>query len=482
MDQLPAFMNVRGANALVAGGTDAASRKVELLLRAGATVTVYAAQLCPLLADMAKTRVIEHRARHPEADEVAAAALVFAADPEAAVNREVARWARASRVPVCVLGDPEASSFVVPVVIDRSPMVIAISSGGASPVLTRLLRMRLEALIPAGFGRLAAFAAQFRDRARKRIADYGQRRKFWEEVLSGAIAEKVFSGQEASARAALEAALEAAQSAQQARGEVYLVGAGPGNPDLMTFRALRLMQQADVVLHDNLVGDGILELVHADAERIYVGKERGHHALPQEEINTLMVRLALAGKRVLRLKGGDPFMFGRGGEEIETLVEYGIPFEVVPGITSAAGAACYAGIPLTHRDYAQSCTFVTGHKRDFTSDLDWPGLVRPNQTVVIYMGLARLEEIARELIAHGRASQTPAAVVEQATTARQRVLTGTLATLPALATASGIRSPALIIIGEVVTLHGKLNWFNEARVKDVIASPQSVSGKAGIRG
>lgn len=467
MDLLPAFANVRDQRALVAGGTDAAARKVELLLRAGAQVTVYGADLCPLLADLATARVIEHVRRPPEPEEVAAAALVFAADPDAAMNRRIAQWARGQRVPVCVLGDPDASTFVVPVVIDRSPMVIAISSGGASPVLTRLLRMRLEALIPAGFGRLAAFAAAFRERVRQRIIDYGQRRKFWEEVLSGAIAERVFSGQESAARAELEEALASTQTEAQPRGQVYLVGAGPGNPDLMTFRALRLMQQADVVLHDNLVGDGILELVHADAERIYVGKERGNHALPQEEINELMVRLAQAGKRVLRLKGGDPFMFGRGGEEIETLVEYGIPFEVVPGITSAAGAACYSGIPLTHRDFAQSCVFVTGHKRDFSSDLDWPGLVRPHQTVVIYMGLARLAEIAEQLIAHGRPPETPAAVVEQATTAQQRVVTGTLATLPALALASEIRSPALIIVGEVVTLHAKLNWFNEARVKDV---------------
>ncbi len=467
MDLLPAFANVRDQRALVAGGTDAAARKVELLLRAGAQVTVYGADLCPLLADLATARVIEHVRRPPEPEEVAAAALVFAADPDAAMNRRIAQWARGQRVPVCVLGDPDASTFVVPVVIDRSPMVIAISSGGASPVLTRLLRMRLEALIPAGFGRLAAFAAAFRERVRQRITDYGQRRKFWEEVLSGAIAERVFSGQESAARAELEEALASTQTEAQPRGQVYLVGAGPGNPDLMTFRALRLMQQADVVLHDNLVGDGILELVHADAERIYVGKERGNHALPQEEINELMVRLAQAGKRVLRLKGGDPFMFGRGGEEIETLVEYGIPFEVVPGITSAAGAACYSGIPLTHRDFAQSCVFVTGHKRDFSSDLDWPGLVRPHQTVVIYMGLARLAEIAEQLIAHGRPPETPAAVVEQATTAQQRVVTGTLATLPALALASEIRSPALIIVGEVVTLHAKLNWFNEARVKDV---------------
>lgn len=472
MDLLPAFLNVRGARALVAGGSDAAARKVELLLRAGAKVTVFAAELCPVLADLATTRVIEQVGRPPEPEEVAAAALVFAGDADAAINRRIAQWARGQRVPVCVLGDPDASSFVVPVVIDRSPMVIAISSGGASPVLTRLLRMRLEALIPAGFGRLAAFAASFRDRVRQRLADYGQRRKFWEEVLQGAIAEKVFSGQEAAARSALEEALEAAHARAKPRGEVYLVGAGPGNPDLMTFRAMRLMQQADVVLHDNLLGDGILELVHADAERIYVGKERGNHALPQEEINSLMVRLALAGKRVLRLKGGDPFMFGRGGEEIETLVEYGIPFEVAPGITSAAGAACYAGIPLTHRDYAQSCVFVTGHKRDFSSDLDWPGLTRPSQTVVIYMGLSRLAEIAEQLIAHGRAAQTPAAVVEQATTAQQRVVTGTLATLPALAAASEIRSPALIIVGEVVQLHGKLNWFNEARAAN--ESPQSV--------
>jgi uroporphyrin-III C-methyltransferase/precorrin-2 dehydrogenase/sirohydrochlorin ferrochelatase len=243
------------------------------------------------------------------------------------------------------------------------------------------------------------------------------------------------------------------------RGEVYLVGAGPGDADLLTVRALKLMKRADVALYDNLISPEILALLPAATELIYVGKRRADHAMRQEAINALLVEHALAGKRVLRLKGGDPFMFGRGGEEIASLSAHGIPFEVVPGITAALGAAAYAGIPLTHRDYAQSCVFVTGSLKDGSMDLDWTALARPRQTIVVYMGLPGLPLLCRKLVENGLPAGTRAAVVQQGTTSSQRVVTGTLETLPALAIEARLHAPTLIIVGNVVRLRETLNWF-----------------------
>jgi uroporphyrin-III C-methyltransferase/precorrin-2 dehydrogenase/sirohydrochlorin ferrochelatase len=249
------------------------------------------------------------------------------------------------------------------------------------------------------------------------------------------------------------------RSRRRATGTVYLVGAGPGDPDLLTIRAWRLIERADVVLYDNLVSAGVLALVPASAQRIYVGKRRDRHTLPQEEINQMLARLAHEGRCVVRLKGGDPFIFGRGGEEIETLAAQGVPFEVVPGITAALGVASYAGIPLTHRDYAQACTFVTGHLKDGSMDLDWEALARPRQTVVVYMGMLGLPLLCRKLVAHGLAASTPAAIVQQGTTAAQRVVIGTLETLPQRAVEAKLQPPTLIIVGDVVRLHARLDWY-----------------------
>jgi len=462
MKHLPAFLDIRDRTCLVVGGGRRATRKAELLLRAGGRVKVLAAQLEPGMQALLTRGAVEHEPQAIRAAHLRGVALVAAASGDVALDMHVAHLARERGIPVNVADRPEWSTLVFPSIVDRSPLVIAISSGGASPVLARLLRSRLETMIPGAFGRLAALAEEFRKEVRDRFRARRDRRRFWERVFGGRIAEKMLSGQSAAAREEMVRALASGDSAS--RGEVYLVGAGPGNPDLLTFRALRLMQQADVVLHDHLVSDDVLDLVHADAERIYVGKEDRNHALPQDEINALMVKLARDGRRVLRLKGGDPFMFGRGGEEIETLAAHAIPFEVVPGITSAAGASSYAGIPLTHRDYAQSCTFVTGHRREGVDDgqdeLDWPALARPDQTVVVYMGVGTLARTARQLIAHGRAADTPAAIVERATTTEQRVVTGTLATLPDLAKARAVKPPALVIIGEVVALRDRLAWFD----------------------
>lgn len=459
MDFLPVFLKLTSRPCLVVGGGDVAARKVALLLQAGALVTVISPTLTPALAALAKVGTLSYReATFSEADVVGFILAVAATDDEA-VNKRVSISAQALGIPVNVVDDPALCSFIMPSIIDRSPLMVAISTGGASPVLARQLRARLESLIPSTYGRLAQIVDEFRGKAKALLTDTQARRVFWEKMLSGAMPEMVFAGQEQRARETIDQALQRQGNAAPLQGEVYLVGAGPGDPDLLTFRALRLMQQADVVVYDRLVSAPILELVRRDAERIYAGKERANHAIPQEEINDLLVRLAKEGKCVVRLKGGDPFIFGRGGEEIETLTENGIPFQVVPGITAAAGCAAYAGIPLTHRDYAQSCVFVTGHLKDGTMNLNWTLLSQPSQTVVFYMGLQGVDILCRKLIEHGVAPSMPAALVEQGTTPQQRVHIGNLTTLPALVQQANVRAPTLIIVGEVVSLHEKLAWF-----------------------
>jgi uroporphyrin-III C-methyltransferase/precorrin-2 dehydrogenase/sirohydrochlorin ferrochelatase len=457
MDFLPIFLDLREQPCLVVGGGEIAARKCALLARAGARVTVLAPELGAALgAELAAGRVA-HRAATFREEDLEGYALAIAATSDQAVNRAVAAAARARRMPVNVVDQPALCSFILPSIIERAPITVAVSSGGASPVLARLLRARLESLVPAGYGRLAALAREFRDRVKARFAP-AERRRFWERVLQGPIAELVLAGRYADARAALEAALADTRLAFSG-GEVSLVGAGPGDPDLLTFRALRLMQQADVVVYDRLVSQPILDLVRLEAERIYAGKERAKHSLPQEDINQLLVRLAKQGKRVVRLKGGDPFIFGRGGEEIDTLAAEGIPFQVVPGITAAAGCASYAGIPLTHRDYAQSVVFVTGHLQDGSLELNWRALAQPRQTIVFYMGLLALDQLCARLVEHGLPPATPAALVQAGTTPQQRVLAGTLATLPGIVRRSEVRAPTLIIVGEVVKLRERLKWF-----------------------
>jgi len=455
---LPIFLDIKDRPCLVVGGGSVAARKVALLRKAGGAVRVVAPELGRELAKLAGAGNIEHRLGEFEPADLNGQVLVIAATDREAVNRQVSELARERGIPVNVVDQPGLCGFIMPSIIDRSPVQVAISTGGASPVLARLLRARLETYIPAAYGRLARLVDSFRDQVKRRFRNTEQRRHFWEQTLEGRVAELLFAGKEGAARAALQAAVDGVDP-EQPTGEVYLVGAGPGDPDLLTFRALRLMQQADVVVYDRLVAAPILELVRRDAEMVYAGKERNNHALPQEDINQLLVRLAREGKRVLRLKGGDPFIFGRGGEEIATLMDEGIPFQVVPGITAAAGCASYAGIPLTHRDHAQSCVFVTGHLKDGSVDLNWPALAQPNQTVVFYMGLHGVRQICKQLVAHGLAASTPAALVEQGTTQNQQVYAGTLDTLPALVGRHDIKPPTLIIVGSVVSLHDKLAWF-----------------------
>ena len=455
MDFLPIFLNVKGKHCLVVGGGEVAKRKAGVLLEAGANVRVVAPHIDPALAVQ---QGIEAFVARFDVQHLQDIALVIAATNDRSVNRQVSELAQAHNIPVNVVDDPGLCSFIMPAILDRSPLMVAFSSGGASPVLARMMRGKLETLIPQSYSRLAAFVERFRELVKKRVTNPAKRRIFWENMLEGVVAEKVLVGDEDSAEAMLQQMLVSEDNIQ--RGEVYLVGAGPGDPDLLTFRALRLMQKADVVVYDNLVSKPILEMTRRDAKRIYVGKKRDDHVMPQEEINELLVRLAKDGKRVLRLKGGDPFIFGRGGEEIETLAEHGILFQVVPGITAASGVSAYAGIPLTHRDHAQSCIFVTGHLKDGSMNLDWDALVRPKQTVVVYMGLHGLETLCAELIKHGLSGSTPIAIVQQGTTQNQRVITGTLATLPGIAQIEKPQAPTLIIVGGVVTLRKKLAWFN----------------------
>ncbi len=458
MDYLPIFIAIRNKPCIVVGGGEVAARKVSLLLQAGADVLVVAPRLGETLAQQVSKGEVRHRAAAFTADDLDGARLVIAATDNEDVNRQVAEAAGARRLPVNVVDSPALCTFVMPAIIDRSPLVLAVSSGGAAPVLARMVRARLESMIPASYGRLAKLAGQFRDQVKKRFARSADRRIFWEKILQGPIAEMVYSGRDDAAAQALQKALDKESGAPN-QGEVYLVGGGPGDPDLLTFRALRLMQQADVVVYDRLVAPPVLELVRRDAERIYVGKERNNHALRQEEINALLVRLAREGKRVVRLKGGDPFIFGRGGEEIATLAAEGIPFQVVPGITAAAGCAAYSGIPLTHRDHSQSVVFVTGHLQDGSVDLNWKALAHPQQTVVFYMGLHGVPTICRELVNHGLPATTPVALVQQGTTPNQRVFTSTLQALPELIKKEDIKPPTLIIVGTVVNLHDQLKWF-----------------------
>ncbi len=462
MDYLPIFLNIENRPCLVIGGGEVAARKVGLLLDAGGEVTVVAPELCEALSARAEAGEIHHQPTAHDEARLENSALIIAATSDPEANRQVAARARELNIPVNVVDDPHDGSFIMPSIIDRSPVVAAVSTGGASPVLARLIRARLESLIPAGYGRLAELTSRFREKVKRTLANPDDRRRFWDRILQGSVAERVFSGHMEEAEAILEKEL-AEFSPSGGMGEVYLVGGGPGDPDLLTFRALRLMQQADVVVYDRLVAKPVLEMCRRDAQRIYVGKERDRHAMRQEEINALLAKLAKEGKRVVRLKGGDPFIFGRGGEEIDTLAEEGVPFQVIPGITAASGCATYSGIPLTHRDYAQSVTFVTGHLKDGSMDLNWHQLAQPHQTIVFYMGLMGLPVIVEKLQEHGVPADMPIALVQQGTTHLQRVFTGTLENILEIVEKEQPRPPTLIIVGEVVKLHEKLSWYKGER-------------------
>ncbi|WP_049045459.1 siroheme synthase CysG [Aeromonas hydrophila] len=462
MDYLPIFCRLDNKPVLLVGGGEVAERKARLLLDAGAQLTVVAPELDPELAELAANGSIEWLAGEFAPQQLTGKWLVVAATDRREVNALVYQSANQARIFANVVDDPKRSSFIMPSIIDRSPLMVAISSGGKAPVLARLLREKLEALLPQHLGAVAAFAGSLRERVKARFASMGERRRFWERLLGAdRLGQALARGDSASANQ-LADSLFADES--QTGGEVVLVGAGPGDPGLLTLHALRQMQQADVVVYDRLVSDEVMALVRRDAKRIFVGKQAGNHCVPQEGINQLLLEEAKKGQRVVRLKGGDPFIFGRGGEELETLVGSGIGFQVVPGITAASGCAAYAGIPLTHRDHAQSVRFVTAHGKGGAQDLDWPLLAKDKQTLVFYMGLSSCATIREQLLTHGKAGNTPVALIERGTQPSQRVIRGTLDQLPELAV--GVESPALIMVGSVVTLADQLAWFGQGCAAD----------------
>jgi len=458
MDHLPIFIDIRKKPCIVIGGGDIALRKINLLLKAQAKVICLSPLFCKGIKNLSKDGHITLINKSFDQTDIKDYSIIIAATDDSSVNSSISAIAQVKKIPVNVVDSPELSSFIMPSIVDRSPLIIAVSSSGKAPVLSRIIRAKLETVIPSAYGILADIAGEYRQKVKDRFSTIKDRRAFWEAVFSGVIAEKVFSGRISEAKEDIEKQLN--DSVEMELGEVYLVGAGPGDPDLLTFKALRLIQQADVVLYDRLVSKGVMELVRRDSELIYVGKKGGSDkSTKQVDINVQLVKLAKSGKRVCRLKGGDPFIFGRGGEEIESLSEYGIPFQVVPGITAASGCSSYAGIPLTHRDYSQSCRFVTAHLKNGTTNLPWEEFIIDQQTIVFYMALSGAKYICEKLMEHGMDKDMPIAIIEKGTMPEQKVYISSLIELPALLEREDIHAPTLMIVGEVVKLNEKLNWY-----------------------
>lgn len=454
MDYFPLFCRLRGKRCLLVGGGDVAERKARLLLDAGADLHVGAVQFSSAFQQWAEQGKLHLLPGTFEEQWLEGCWLVIAATDDDAVNQQVGDAAEARRIFCNLVDAPQEASAIMPSIVDRSPLMIAVSSGGRAPVLARLMREKLEAMLPQHLGQLASLAGTLRSRVKKTFASMGQRRAFWERFFaSDRLAQTLANGDKPRADHIVDTLFDAPLSQQ---GEVVLVGAGPGDAGLLTLKGLQCIQQADVVVYDRLVSEPILNLVRRDAERIFVGKQAGHHCVPQSQINQLLLEQAQSGKRVVRLKGGDPFIFGRGGEELEVLAQHNIPFSVVPGITAASGCAAYSGIPLTHRDHAQSVRFVTGHLQQ-QGEIEWSKLAAEQQTLVFYMGLNQAPEIQRQLLQHGMDAAMPVAIVQNGTTPEQQMETATLAELSTLA--QQFASPALIIVGRVVSLRRQLRWF-----------------------
>ncbi|MBL8283682.1 MULTISPECIES: siroheme synthase CysG [Acinetobacter] len=456
MDIFPISLKLQQQPCLIVGGGHIAYRKAVLLHKAGAVIHIIAPDIDANLLQLVEESQGQYiQALYPAQIQLNDYRLVIAATDDYAVNTQVFEDCEALKILVNSVDDPPHCRFMVPAIVDRSPLVISVASNGTSPVLSRQIRTQLETSIPHGMGKLAEFSGKWRAAVKAKISNPDERRVFWEDLYASSLKEQVFHDNLVEADRLIEQALAEWKTP---KGEVYLVGAGPGDPELLTLKALRLMQQADVVIYDRLVSPAIMELCRRDATKIYVGKARSNHAVPQEGINALLVEYASKGQRVCRLKGGDPFIFGRGGEEIQELFAAGVPFQVVPGITAASGCSAYAGIPLTHRDYAQSVRFLTGHLKEGSPELPWDELVYQNQTLVLYMGLVGLEKICEKLIEHGQRPDMPVALISKGTTPEQKVLVGTLADIASKVEENHIQAPTLTIIGDVVSLREQLQW------------------------
>lgn len=448
MKYFPLFANLDGRRCVVIGGGEEAARKIRLLLKAGARPLVIASDAVDEIREAAACGALDLALRRFEFSDLDGAALLVVSDDGGAPIEPVLQAARATGIPINVIDRPALSTVVVPGIVDRDPVLVAIGSAGASPVLVRRLREKIEALLPSRLGDLASFAGRFRGAVSGAISDGDGRRRFWERFFDGPIARQVLAGDVSSANEAMLRVINGGRQTVET-GSVALVGAGPGDPDLLTVKALRLMQDADVVVHDSLIGDGILDCVRRDADRIDVGKRKGRHSVSQGEINDILLTQVQAGKRVVRLKGGDPFVFGRGGEELDHLRAHGVDVEIVPGVTAALGAAAACAMPLTDRRLASAVTFITGHGKDGALDVEPALLAEGRNTIVVYMGVSVADGIAKRAIEVGRAPATPVAVIERVTRPDQRVLRGTLDTLGQLVTDSRVIGPALLVIGDV---------------------------------
>ncbi|AWB69092.1 uroporphyrinogen-III C-methyltransferase [Saccharobesus litoralis] len=480
MQQFPIFLNLNNFPCAVVGGGDVAFRKVSALLKAQATVEIIAPELCPELAELLEEDALSWNQAHYSPELIQNKRLVVAATDNSQVNSEIFTYCEANRILINTVDQPEFCRYTTPSIIDRSPILIAISSGGNAPVLARRLRAKIETLVPQSTKVLAEFSGQIREQVKAKFTSFKARRHFWERFFNSSFASNIDKYPNDKRQAALQQLMNE-ESQQTSNGEVWLVGAGPGDPELLTLKAMQKMQQADVIFYDRLVSKDILDLARKDAEFICVGKQKGYHSIPQENINDLLVEYAEKGYKVCRLKGGDPFIFGRGGEEIEPLVAKQIHFQVVPAVTAASGCSAYAGIPLTHRDYAQSVTFVTGHCRNSGEHPNWQTIAQPNQTIVIYMGLSQSGEISQRLISHGIRPDMPVALVEKGSTPEQRVVTTTLSTLSDTIEHEKVKSPALIIVGEVVALHNKLNWYQSANLSNLSFAELNSDGQIKYR-
>ena len=450
MRYLPLFTDLLARDVIVVGGDAAAASKLRLLLRAGANPTVFAETASDEIRDFERQGRVRRQRRCLESDDLAGCALVVVVEAKTGKSKEIAKACRQAGIPVNVVDRPALSTVVMPAIVDKDPILIAIGSSGASPVLVRRVRQMIEAMLPPRLGRLAAFASRYRTAVAAKIPEVGRRRRFWEAFVDGAIARAILDGREPEAADTMLRLINSDQNAKPSPpGTVTLVGVGPGAADLLTLRALRAMQDADVVLHDALITPEILDYVRRDARRIDVGKRKGRQRRSQTAINRLMLIHALKGRRVVRLKGGDPFIFGRGGEEQAFLKNHGIAVDIVPGITAALGAAAAAGIPLTHRDHASSVTFISGHSKESDVAFEAARIGDKRGTLVIYMGVSTAGRIAEALIGDGWPKTTPVAIVERATHAEQRTLKGRLGELSEMVVGEAVASPALIVVGEV---------------------------------